>query len=152
MATKAELRSSYITAGWDIQPLPWQQVSADHLDRVKYDLDVVDPDGEFFTAQVVVTDDGGANESAVAKGRLAMAAETFEDAARAWLLTQETGQPSVFAYRLEIVDNKGESAEATMFEIQPAAHPDPERVTSQRIIVKRRSGTFSFLPMETTAA
>ena len=140
MATKQELIDSYVALGWDIQPLPWRQVSADHLNRVKYDLDVVDPDGEFFTAQVVVTDDGGLNESAVAKGLLAAEVETFEAAARTWLLAEEVRLSDVFAIRIDALYADDELLEAVVYQQLP---PD-NFLTSQRYLLKRRSGTFSY--------
>ena len=147
MATKAGLRTSFMSQGWEVQPVAsWKPVSHPDLDIVKYDVEVASPDGEFFTVQAVVTDDGGPSESAVAKGRWATVTvtATFEDAARTWLLNEETNRSDVFAIRVAAVYSDDELLEAILY---TSAIPDPHIVSEQLVLVKRRSGTFSLMPV-----
>jgi len=112
--TKEELRTEYVNKGWEVQPVDvfetrpdpdggtievrtggWNKVS-DIEGKVKYDVNAVSPDNEFVTAQVVVTDDGGAGETAVALGAWKDRTPDFGGRLRTYLATVEQAA-AVFA-------------------------------------------------------
>jgi hypothetical protein len=133
MATKAELRDSYIAAGWAVQPVAnWLPVSL--VDgRQKYDVQVASPDDEFATAQVVVDDDGGPSEDARAAGiqwdRLSVG---FPEALRSYIESIEGAQ--VFAVSVDQVFEQEEVATVTAY---------MDDGSQAKYAVKRRNGTFS---------
>ena len=131
--TKSELRQSYVNEGWEVQPVAqWAKVS-EVEGKAKYDVNAVSPDNRFGTAQVVVTDDGGASETAVAEGFWKEASSTFDAEVRGYVSSLEGGP--VFAVAVTEVYSGDEIAEAK-------AYMDDGTVNNY--VVKRRSGTFSF--------
>lgn len=130
---KSDLRQSYIGAGWEVQPVAqWVKVS-EVGGKTKYDVNAVSPDNVFGTAQVVVTDDGGASESAVAEGFWKEVSATFDAEVRGYVSSLEGG--TVFAVAVTEVYSGDEIAEAK-------AYMDDGMVNNY--VVKRRSGAFSF--------
>lgn len=142
--TKQELRDYYAGLGWEV-PEPtiidsegtrsnWQKVS-NVEGKVKYDVPVVSPDNKFGTAQVVVTDDGGAGETAVAEGFWKDQPATFNDELRTFLDSKEGGQ--VYAIVTNEIFVADEAAEVT-------AYQGASTVSPKRYIVKKRNDTFDF--------
>lgn len=133
MATKTELRDSYIAAGWAVQPVAnWLAVSL--VDgRQKYDVQVASPDDEFATAQIVVDDDGGPSEDARAVGvqwdKLSVG---FDEALRSFIQSIEGAQ--VFAVSVDQTFPEEEVAVATAY---------MDDGSQAKYAVKRRNGTFS---------
>lgn len=134
--TKEELRTQYITDGWEVQPVAnWTPVSAVE-GLIKYDVNVVSPDNKFFTAQVVVKDDGGVSENAVPEGQWKNQTPSFAEALRTFLDTREVG--SVFAIAVSQIREADEVAEA---EVYTNSASD---VVKDTYVVKRRNDTFDF--------
>ena len=140
MTTKSELRQSFVDQGWVVQPVAdWLLVSTvDGI--VKYDVNVVSPSPEyrFGTAQVVVTDNGGAAEEATPFGAFSPSEPSFDQAVREYAAGLEGA--TIFAVAITDVFPSDEVALATAYLATGAqAH----------YVVKRRNGTFT--PLELTA-
>jgi hypothetical protein len=128
---KAELRDSYVAKGWEVQPVAdWRQVSSVE-GKVKYDVNVVSPKEDFATAQVVVVDDGGAGETAVADGVWKDKEPTFDTRLRDHLATLEAGP--VFA--VAVVETYGADSVA-----ECKAYMNDGSVKDY--VVKERNDTF----------
>jgi hypothetical protein len=135
MATKAELRQSYVSNGWTVQQVAdWMLVSSVE-GVVKYDVNVVDPDKErFITVQVVVTDDGGPSESAEARGRWVDTPSTFDEDLRAYIRSLEGTVPNTFA--IVIVESFAADEVAVVRQYMTDG-------TAIDRVAKRRNDTFS---------
>ena len=133
---KTELRQSVVDQGWTVQQVSdWVLVSQVEGVR-KYDVNVIDPDNKFFTAQVIVTDDGGAGETAVASGGLVEQAESFDEAVRDYVSTLEGG--GIFAIAITQTYPQDEVALATVYN---------DDGSQANFVVKRRTDTFSFVQL-----
>lgn len=131
--TKSELRQSYVNEGWEVQPVAqWVKVS-EVEGKAKYDVNAVSPDNKFGTAQVVVTDDGGAGETAVAEGFWKEASPNFDAEVRSYVSGLEGN--GVFAVAVAQVYAGDEIAEAKAY---------MDDGTVGEYVVKRRQGAFSF--------
>ena len=130
---KSELRQSYVDAGWEVQPVANWILVSQVGSKVKYDVNAASPDNSFGTAQVVVIDDGGAGETAVAAGFWADSPVGFGAAVRDYARGLEGG--TVFAVEVTNVNEADEVATAK-------AYSDIGAVSEY--VVKRRAGTFSF--------
>ena len=130
---KETLRTHYVELGWEVQPVAnWRLVSQVE-GKSKYDVNAVSPANVFGTAQVVVTDDNGANEEAVAEGFWKDKTESFTEALRTQALTYEAAA-SIFAVKLGEVSEADEVGEVVVY------NEDGSKAT---YVVKRRDGTFS---------
>ena len=129
---KTELRRTYVDAGWAVQQVASWNLVSDVEGVRKYDANVVSPENKFFTAQIIVTDDGGANEEAIASGGLVENAETFDQAVRDYGRALEGA--GIFAVTVAQVFSADEVALATVY--TPAG-------AQTNYVVKRRSGTFT---------
>lgn len=129
---KEQLRTQYIGEGWGVVPVNQWVLVENREGVVLYDVDVVTPTGTFTTAQVIVTDDGGANEDAKPKGRLEVI-KTFRQAAREFLDSREGGQ--IFAIAIVATYEQDEIVEAKAYRTDN---------TTRLYVVKRRNDTFSF--------
>ena len=138
MATKAELRATYLADGWKIEsPADWRRVSREGAPGpVIYDVGIFTPapNGVYRTAQVYVTDDGGAGESAEARGALVVAAATFDAELRTYLDTLE-GDAKIFAIAVTQSLSSDTVAEVKAY---------LESGTTATYVVKQRAGEFSF--------
>lgn len=129
---KAELRTQYITEGWEVQDVvDWRKVS-EVKGKVKYDVNAVSPDNKFGTAQVIVTDDGGASEEAIADGFWKTSTTSFSEALRTFARGLEGGV--LFAVKL------GEVSEQDEVGLVTAYFTDKSTKT---FAVKRRNSAFS---------
>ena len=133
MATKAELRQSYIDAGWEVEPVAKWRNAGSVGNKTKYDVHVFSPENKKGDAQVVVTDDGGQSESAVAEGFWKDTPSTFDADVREYASGLEGGQ--VFAVAITQVFAADEVAEARAYMSDGS---------TKQYVVKRRSGSFSF--------
>lgn len=146
--TKEELRADYISKGWTVDPIfitisgpdgdvqqpNWKVVS--NVDGVvKYDVNVISPENRFGTAQVVVTDDNGAGESAVADGFWVDKVQpiTFEGELKTYLETIEASA-QVFAVAVTLANTTDEIAECKAY---------MEDGSVKNYVVKRRNDTFT---------
>ena len=130
--TKEELRTHYTGLGWEVQPVQnWLLVSSVE-GKHKYDVNVASPDNKFGTAQVVVTDDGGANEEAVAEGFWKEAATSFTEALRTHARSFEDAA-AVFAVKLGDVSEADEVGDVTVYKTDGSI---------EKYVVKRRNDTF----------
>jgi hypothetical protein len=134
--TKNELRQSYVDAGWTVQAVAQWLLVSEVGGKRKYDVNAVSPENKFGTAQVVVDDDNGAGETAVAQGFWVDQGETFSQAVRDYARTLEGG--SVFAITVEDISEQDEVAEALAY------MDDGSKV---RYAAKRRGGTFSVVEL-----
>ena len=138
MATKAELRATYLADGWKVEPLDkWQRVSKEGAPGpVIYDVGIFTPapNGVYKTAQVYVTDDGGSGEAAEPRGALVVEGITFDAALRTYLDTLEKAGP-VFAVSVSQSFTQDELAEVKVY---------LEDGATVIYAVKRRADTFSF--------
>ena len=138
MATKAELRATYLADGWKIEsPADWRRVSREGAPGpVIYDVGIFTPapNGVYRTAQVYVTDDGGAGESAEARGALVVAEATFDAELRTYLDTLE-GNSSIFAISVTQSFSTDKVAEVKAY---------LEDSSTATYVVKQRADTFSF--------
>lgn len=138
---KSELRNSYVVAGWAVEAVAqWTKVS-DIGGKAKYDVNVVSPGNDFFTAQVVVTDDGGPAENALAIGRWEARTPTFVDDLRTFLRGREDAIASVYAIAVKDVYEADEIAVVIVYSTGAG------NVTAADYVVKRRSGAFDFQPI-----
>lgn len=133
--TKDELRNDLISNGYTVQPVAeWQKVS--EVENVsKYDLNVVDSDDNFFTAQVKVVDDGESGETATKLNALAPKEPGFAENLESFLRTQEGNLANVFALSSSNVNNTDRVAEVLAYNTDN---------TTQKYVVKERDGTFEF--------
>jgi len=134
--TKNELRQSYVDAGWTVQAVAQWLLVSEVDGKRKYDVNAVSPENRFGTAQVVVDDDGGAGESAVAQGFWVDQGETFSQAVRDYARTLEQG--GIFAITVEDISEQDEVAEALVYNADGS---------TARYAVKRRADTFSVVAL-----
>ena len=138
MATKAELRAAYIADGWQVAAVvDWARMSAvGAVGPVIYDVPVFTPgaNGVYKTAQVYVTDDGGAGEEAEARGAMVVAGATFDAELRTYLDTLE-GNSSIFAISV---------AQSFSSDLVAEVKAYLETGATATYVVKQRADTFSF--------
>lgn len=140
---RSELRSFYTNQGWVVQEVgdwgpPTSAVGVGAARVFFYDVQVVSPDNEFFTAQVVVRNQGTKDEDAKAIGRITNPpANDFEDALSTFLRAQETG--SVYAIARIATYEEDEVAIVLVWTDGVGATVD-----EKRYVVKRRADTFTF--------
>lgn len=130
---KEQLRDSYVAQGWEVEPVANWTLVSNIEGKHKYDVNVVSPDNKFFTAQVVVINDGIAGEEATPLGALEPQIETFGEGLRAFLDTKEGGQ--VFAIGVTKVYDEDAVAEVKAFMVDN---------TTQNYVVKKRNDVFTF--------
>lgn len=132
---KEQLRDDLISDGYTVQPVAnWQKVS--EVENVsKYDLNVVDADDNFFTAQVKVVDDGEAGETATKINALKPKDPTFAQNLESFLRTKEDEIETVFAIATV------QSYEADRVAVVKAFNTDN---TTQDYVVRERNDSFEF--------
>lgn len=127
------LLADYETKGWKIDRGSATIVS-DVGGVIKYDINVVSPDNQFGTAQVVVK-----NGEAYATGFWQERTDTtFAERLNTYVRSMETGD--VFAITVEQIYTADSAAVVT-------AYQGTATVTATKFIVKERADTFSFKPV-----
>ncbi len=134
--TKTELRDSFIAQGFAVQPVAQWTLVSQVEGVVKYDANVADPSFRFYTAQVVVTDDGGPAEDATPLGSLVTPEITFDEAVRTYVLGLEVAP--IFAIAITQTFPADEVALATAYNNDGS---------QANYVIKRRADTFSFVQL-----
>jgi len=140
--TKEELRTQKINEGWSVpQVSQWQLVSADGLEPKVYDVNNVwNPEQErYVTATVYVKNEGAAQEEATGMNQFRV---EFDEEVRTWLFQKEQNIASVFAIVTTQIYREDEVAIAIAY-----MEDGNGNVTTNRYVVKKRAGTFSFMPL-----
>lgn len=134
--TKEQLRQSYVDQGWEVEPIDqWRQVSAVGS-KTKYDVPVVDPNGQFYTAQVVVKEDNTAAEEAEPEGQWKVDEPSFSQRLNTYLRSLEGGQ--LFAVAVDRAFSGQEVAECFGY------FDDGTGVTRRTYVVKYREQQWSY--------
>ena len=131
--TKDELRNSLIANGWEVAALDQWRLVEQLGERSMYDVPAVSPEDRFGTSQVVVIDDGGAGETATARGFIAGADETFDQAVRDYVRGIEESVGAIFAIEITRTNEPDEVALATAYNSDGS---------QANYVVKRRNATF----------
>lgn len=134
---KSELRQSYVDLGYEVEPVAtWDKVS-EVGSTSKYDVNVVSPNGEFYTAQVIVTDDGQAGEAAEASGRWKSTPARFSEELAAYLRSIENDTVLAIAVTQEYSLDSVALVEAFI-------KATPTTVSKKTYVVYKRNNTFSY--------
>jgi hypothetical protein len=134
---KSELRQSFVDDGWTVQAVANWQLVSNVEGVVKYDANYVSPDNRFGTAQVIVTNDGVAGETAVASGAFVTPEVTFDAAVRDYVTSLEgvtVANVVIFAVAVTKTFPQDEIALATAYKADGS---------QANYVVKRRNGTFT---------
>ena len=137
---KVELRDAYVAKGYKVEPVArWIKVS--QVETItKYDVNVADPKGSFYTAQVIVENDGEAGEDAKAAGRWEATPETFEESLDAYLRGAEKGK--IFAI---VKTQTYPSDQAALVKVY--TEEADNTLTTKDYLVRYRASAFSFKPV-----
>lgn len=132
--TKAELRDDLIADGYTVDIVDnWSLVSNVQEVR-KYDVKG-EKDGEFFTGQIKVIDEGGENETATALSGF-VPKTSFTDDLKTFTLSKEVG--SVYAVVTKEVFTGDEFAIVDVYTLTSST------ISKKVFGVKRRAGVFDF--------
>jgi len=130
--TKEEFRAEYLAKGWEAQPVSeWRLVSSVE-GKNKYDVNVVSPENNFGTAQVVEDSTG----NVVGAGMWKDTTTNFAEALKDFLVSKEVG--NVYAISTTDIKDMEEVAEVKVY---TGVGSD---VSVADYVVKRRSGTLDF--------